>query len=177
MAEPAAPRAGGLLLVLFVLLAPLIIWVVAELALLIWVGAQFGLVKTILLVGASFVLGAGLAVRAGRKAVGRVRDAVAAGEPMLTQSDAGMLLTGALLLIVPGFLSDLVGLLFVLPFTRPMVRRVLSRVSSWAERKQADPAQVVVPGEVVTNDGTAEKADGPLILEGTIVELEEEERS
>lgn len=42
------------------------------------------------------------------------------------------MLVGGVLLLTPGFVTDVFGFLFVLPFTRPLVRRVLS---AYVERR------------------------------------------
>jgi UPF0716 protein FxsA len=40
-------------------------------------------------------------------------------------ADAALVLVGGVLLLTPGFITDVAGFLFVLPFTRPLVRRGL----------------------------------------------------
>ena len=39
-----------------------------------------------------------------------------------------LVLIGGTLLLTPGFLTDIVGFFFILPFTRPITRRWLQRV-------------------------------------------------
>ena len=60
------------------------------------------------------------------------------------------MLVGGTLLLTPGFLTDLVGFCFVLPITRPLARRALSRV---IERRLlggfAPWRGPVVPGSVI----------------------------
>ena len=43
-------------------------------------------------------------------------------------ADGALILVGGTLLVTPGFLSDVVGLFCILPFTRPLARAVLARV-------------------------------------------------
>jgi UPF0716 protein FxsA len=45
--------------------------------------------------------------------------------PSRQLADAALVLVGGTLLLTPGFLTDLVGFFFVLPFTRPIARRFL----------------------------------------------------
>ena len=39
-------------------------------------------------------------------------------------ADGALIVAGGALLLTPGFLTDVVGFLFILPFTRPLVRRL-----------------------------------------------------
>jgi UPF0716 protein FxsA len=41
-------------------------------------------------------------------------------------TDAALVLVGGTLLLTPGFITDIFGFFFVLPFTRPLARRGLS---------------------------------------------------
>ena len=65
----------------------------------------------------------------GARAWTALNDAYSQGKvPTGQLADAALVLVGGLLLIVPGFVSDLFGFLFLLPFTRPLgpeVHRVL----------------------------------------------------
>ncbi len=79
-------------------------------------------------------------------------------------ADAVMLLIGGMLMIPPGFILDLLGLLFVLPFTRPLVRRLsglLLRVRLVNRFASAWPGsgRQVIRGEVVHDEG--ELGPGP----------------
>ena len=47
--------------------------------------------------------------------------------PARELADAALILVGGTLLLTPGFLSDIVGFFFVLPFTRPVARVALTR--------------------------------------------------
>ena len=48
--------------------------------------------------------------------------------PARELADAALILIGGTLMLTPGFVSDAVGLFVILPFTRPLARRVLTRV-------------------------------------------------
>ena len=60
-------------------------------------------------------------------------------------ADATLVLIGGTLLLTPGFLTDIVGFFFILPFTRPITRRWLQRV---VERRLVDRSGIV-SGEVI----------------------------
>ena len=61
-------------------------------------------------------------------------------------TDAALVLVGGVLLLLPGFLTDLVGLLFVLPVTRPLTRRWLQAM---VERPGRGAVPAVIRGEVI----------------------------
>src|SRR5699024_3156465 len=46
--------------------------------------------------------------------------------PAAELTDAALVLTGGVMLMLPGFLTDLFGLMFLLPFTRPLARKLLA---------------------------------------------------
>lgn len=116
-------RVGWVLLVLFVVL-PLV-----ELYFLIQVGQVIGAWWTIALLVLDSILGAWLVKREGRRAWAALREALASGRmPHRELADGALVLVGGTLLMTPGFVSDVVGILLVLPLTRPLFRRVLARV-------------------------------------------------
>jgi UPF0716 protein FxsA len=109
------------LLLVGLLLVPLV-----EIVLLILVGQLIGVWPTILLVLVETLLGAYLVAHEGQRARVALRTAVNSGQmPARELTDAALVLVGGVLLLLPGFLTDLVGLVFVLPFTRPVTRRWL----------------------------------------------------
>lgn len=112
----------SVLAVLFVVV-PLV-----ELYILIQVGQVIGALWTILLLIAVSVLGSYLIKREGRRAWEALRVALESHKmPARELADGALILIGGTLLLTPGFLSDVVGLFFVLPFTRPVARRLLTQ--------------------------------------------------
>ena len=105
----------------------LILWPVAELFVAIVVANAIGVLPTVLLLIASWPLG-GWALRTrGRAAWRRFGDAVASGRPPGRAAiDGALVLVGGLLMIVPGFITDVLGALLLLP-TRAAVRGLLIR--------------------------------------------------
>lgn len=113
----------GVLVVLFVLV-PL-----AEIYVLIQVGQVIGALWTILLLIAVSVLGSYLIKREGGRAWRALREALESHRmPSRELADGALILIGGTLLLTPGFLTDFVGLFFVLPFTRPVTRRLLTEL-------------------------------------------------
>jgi len=107
-----------LLLVLFILVP------IAELYVIIQVGEAIGVLPTIALLIADSVLGSLLMRAQGRAAWRRFNAAIAEGRvPTREVLDGVLVIAGGLALLTPGFLSDVVGLLFLLPPTRALIRR------------------------------------------------------
>ncbi|WP_165674428.1 FxsA family protein [Metapseudomonas otitidis] len=116
------------------LLLPLI-----ELAVLIKVGSVIGVFPTLLLLVATALLGSFMLRIAGVATAWRARERLARGElPEQEMLEGLMIAVGGGLLLLPGFISDLFGLVCIIPFTRRLViRRVLQRVTRQAERQRA----------------------------------------
>jgi UPF0716 protein FxsA len=114
-----------------VLLPLVIIFVIvpiAELALIIQVGEAIGVWWTIALLVGDSVLGSMLMRSQGRAAWRRFNQATSAGRvPAREAIDGVLVIFGGALLLTPGFISDILGLLLLLPPTRAVARRVLVR--------------------------------------------------
>jgi UPF0716 protein FxsA len=103
---------------------------VVELAAFVLVTRWLGLPWTVLLMLATSAVGVLLVRREGVRAWRRFRLAFEAGEPPGVRVADGLVgLVGALLLAVPGFVTDVVGLLLLLPFVRPLARHRVQRLA------------------------------------------------
>jgi UPF0716 protein FxsA len=112
--------------VLPVLLLLFIVVPVAELAVIIAVGREIGVGPTVLVLLADAVLGSLLARSQGRAAWRRFSEALQAGRPPAREVlDGALVLLGGALLLTPGFLTDIAGILLLLPPSRAIARRVL----------------------------------------------------
>jgi len=136
---------------------------IVEIYLLIQLGQVVGPWWTILILIADGVLGSYLIKLEGGRAWRALRQTLDEGRMPATElADGALILVGGTLLVTPGFVSDVLGLFCILPFTRPLARRVLAGyvtrrlVTSGAVRfetaPQRDGTHRVVPGEVV-DDG------------------------
>lgn len=128
-------------------------FILAEVALLVWVSTQIGW-WTFLALMVSTVLGAYLLQREWRKAWKQLGESVKTGTlPAGRTADAVLVLLGGFMLIMPGFITDVIGLLLLLPFTRPGVRSVLGWwVSRTMSGTHTAPGSTVIEGEVVEQD-------------------------
>ncbi|MGR6920475.1 FxsA family protein [[Actinomadura] parvosata] len=98
---------------------------VLEIWLLIQVGSVIGGPATVALLIADSLLGAWLVRREGRRAWRALRTALESGRmPDKELADGGIILVGGTLLLTPGFFTDVFGFLCLIPFTRPMMRRL-----------------------------------------------------
>jgi UPF0716 protein FxsA len=110
------------------LVALFIIVPIAELAVIIQVGQAIGVWWTIAILVADSILGSVLMRSQGRAAWRRFNEAVGGGRvPAREVADGVLVIFGGALLLTPGFLSDIFGLLFLLPPTRALIRRVFLR--------------------------------------------------
>ncbi|GFN33828.1 FxsA family protein [Paenibacillus xylaniclasticus] len=110
------------------MLAFLIMIPLFELWLIVQVGDWLGGGTAFLLLLAGGVGGFYLARMEGRKAWIEVQNQIRLGQPPgHAMLDGLCILLGGILLMIPGFLSDIVGLTLLFPFTRPLYRRVMLR--------------------------------------------------
>ena len=111
----------ALVLVLLFIVVPIV-----ELYVLIQIGQAIGILPTIALLILDSVLGAALMRAQGRATWLRFNRALAEGRvPGREVVDGVLVIFGGALLLTPGFLSDILGLVLLIPPTRALVRRVL----------------------------------------------------
>jgi UPF0716 protein FxsA len=110
----------------FVLLALFIGLPILELYVIIQVGGAIGVWPTIALLIADSILGTILFRSQGRTAWARFNRALAEGRvPGREVFDGAMVILGGALLVTPGFITDIFGLICLIPPTRALVRRLL----------------------------------------------------
>ncbi len=109
---------------------------IAELYLLITVGSHIGVMPTIALVLLTGVAGAWLARMQGMATMLRVRQSLQQGVmPAEELLDAFIILAAGVVLLTPGFLTDIAGLLLLIPYTRNAFKRWLRRTfDTWMRR-------------------------------------------
>lgn len=147
-------------LVLLFIAVPLV-----ELYVIIQVGQEIGALWTIAILVADSVLGSVLMRSQGRAVWRRFNAALAAGRPPAREViDGALVIFGGALLLTPGFMTDLLGLVLLLPPTRAVVRRAL--VARFASRVvvsvagRASRRRPGAPGEFDV-EGTATEYDPP----------------
>ena len=126
---------------------------IAELAVIIQVGEAIGVWWTIAILIADSILGSVLMRAQGRAAWRRFTDAMQGGRvPAREVLDGALVMFGGLLLLTPGFITDILGLALLVPPTRALVRAVLARRLMKRMVVSMTPPRVQ-PDDIV--DGTA----------------------
>ena len=127
-----------------------------EIYTLIQVGQVIGAWWTVLLLVLDSMVGAWLVRREGGRAWRALTTALQTGRmPTQELADAGLVLVGGTLMLTPGFVTDAVGILLILPLTRPLARRLLAKVvarrllGGQTNRPGPGSGGSVVRGEVV----------------------------
>jgi UPF0716 protein FxsA len=112
-----------LLLILLFIAVP-----IAELAVIIQVGQAIGVWWTIAILVADSILGSMLMRSQGRAVWRRFNATLQSGRPPAREvADGVLVIFGGALLLTPGFITDVFGLLFLLPPTRALIRRLFLR--------------------------------------------------
>ena len=108
---------------------------VIEIYLLIKIGGHIGAAKTALLVIATGFAGAYLARMQGLQTMLKVRLSLQQGQlPTEELLDAVLIFVAGVVLLTPGFITDAVGLLLLIPETRFYAKRFIrKRLESWKE--------------------------------------------
>lgn len=146
----------GLLALLF-LVVP-----VAELYVIVQVTHGIGVGETILLLIAISVVGAWLAKAAGVSVLNRLQRTVRAGKvPSAELVDGALVLFAGALMITPGFLSDALAILLLLPPSRAVVRAAVLR-----KIRAGGGALNIVVGGRRSPDSTRPASDGVWDVEG-----------
>ncbi|WP_019349413.1 FxsA family protein, partial [Pseudomonas syringae] len=112
---------------------------VLELFLLVRVGMSIGFLWTFLLVVATSMLGLFVMRVAGFATALRARESLARGElPAQEMLEGLMVAVGGGLLLLPGFISDILGVICLLPITRRLlISKVRRRAEDQAMRQRA----------------------------------------
>lgn len=125
------------------LFAAFLVMPLIEIYLIVQVGQQIGAVPTVLILLADSLLGAWLVKREGLRTWRSLRSRLgSSGVPGNELADGALVLVGGTLLLTPGFVTDVAGFLLILPFTRPVIRRLVLRTAMRrAVRAAAHPPQ------------------------------------
>lgn len=147
----------ALLVALFIVVPIVELWVIIE------IGSLIGILPTIALLIADALLGSLLLRHQGRGAWRRFNDALSQRRfPGREVADGLLIAVGGTLLLTPGFVTDVFGLILLVPPTRAIVRRLMR---GYVTRRfvivgAAGPAPSSGPaGRTYDYDSTAEEVD------------------
>ena len=118
-----------------------------EIAIFIAVALKLGVLAALALTILTSLAGMAVIRHAGHRAVAQVRGAFGDRTVSRVELDGRGFLTvlGGFLLLLPGFLTDALGLLLLLPLTQQWIRAALRRVVARAERASGRPEVVDLP--------------------------------
>ena len=157
-------------------LLPLLLFPFLELWLMIVIGDETGAWAVILWLVAMIVIGMNLLRYLGAASMLKVAQNMHAGEfPAETIADGVLKAIGAVLLIIPGFITDAIALLCFIPlFRRLLLRRWVTRMSArsagFAHRQSPFGPDTFGDGEVYEHDGGATPSGGKKSTEGLLIE-------
>jgi UPF0716 protein FxsA len=131
-----------------------------ELYILIEVGSSIGAVTTIFIIVFTGVLGGLLLHQQGMRNMTRMRQSMEKGEiPALAMFESMFVFAAAILLIVPGFITDAIGLFFLItPLRLWLIRKImgLQRFKPPGDDQQGPPAagggRNIIDGEFTRDD-------------------------
>ncbi len=150
---------GCLLLLFFLVFFPY-----AEFVVMGKVAARIGVLQTILLLFSSAVLGSSLAKHQGMVILQRIQASLAERRPPTVEMVDGLLVfLGGVLFVLPGFISDILGLILVFPLTRVLVRWFVLR---------GFQAHILSSGNQAVGATSPAGAPGPSINKGGAVDAE-----
>jgi UPF0716 protein FxsA len=148
----------------------LLLFPVLELFVLVKVGMSIGFLATFLLVVVGSMLGVFVVRVAGLATAMSARESLARGElPAQQMMDGLMMTVGGGLLVLPGFISDVLGLICLMPFTRRLlVNKVRQRAQDQAARQRAFADDMHSAGPAASRPGARQ----PEVIEGEVIEGE-----
>lgn len=139
-----------------------------ELWLLIKVGSAIGALATLLLLILSGFLGMYLLRHQGLATLAKFqRDMQAGQRPAKSLLEGMMMLLGGLLFIIPGFFTDIIGLILLLPPTRYLLVKLLLKngvvsVAGYQHTQTSRSSSADIEGEVIrSTDDTKNSLDRP----------------
>ena len=133
---------------------------ILEISLIVQAGRLLGVLPTLGMLLLTSALGAWLARREGRRAWTALSTAFTSGKMPTGE------LTGGIMLLFPGFLTDLLGLVFLVPATRPLTRVLIAWTVARTAQKQG------ISLDQVTRSGPGAAQGGGVIIPGEVADPE-----
>ena len=159
------------------LLVALVVVPLAEIYVLIQVGQVIGAWWTIALLVADSLIGGWLIRREGGRAWRALNTALQSGRmPARELADGALIVFGGALMLSPGFVTDALGILLILPVTRPVARRLLTtaltrRLVAGVVPAGGRPAGPWGPGTAPRTGPRTAQGPGP-VVRGDVVDDE-----
>ena len=134
-----------------------ILWIWAEIAAFIAIGGELGVILTIIGIFVTAMIGMWLLRTQGRAVMASLQGQVSRGEAPIASMAAGVsILGGAVLMLIPGYLTDAAGLVMFMPVIRTIIGAALLK---W----------VTTRGRFMMNAGSP-FSSGPLVVDILLVD-------
>lgn len=147
--------------------------IVAELASIAIVSDLVGWLWTMAALAGAVVLGMSVLSGRGVAVMGAARSSMQAGEPVgAVMADGALVALAGVLLVIPGFVTDVVALALLLPPVRVLVRR---RASRWFEHKLVMVGGPGMGGFGRDRSGASDPSDGFIDVEGSEVRVPDDD--
>lgn len=151
---------------------------VVEVSVLVLVGQAIGVLPTIGLLIAAAAVGSWLLRREGRRALQEFSEAARLRRPPAREiSDGVLIAAGGILILIPGLVSDVAALLFLLPPTRAVLRGRMQRAAE--RRSAAMQEQMRAQGWPAAGTGQAHQqrrsSGGDDVVDGEVVSVTEDD--
>ena len=128
---------------IFKLFLILLVVPVFEIYLLIKVGSLIGGIPTVALLLLISLLGAYLVRSQGFRIITQIREELALGRlPAAQLLDGALVFVGGVLLLTPGFFTDFLGIFFLIPLTRNLIKLWLGL---WLQARLSRKGTIVIP--------------------------------
>lgn len=132
--------------------AVFLIWPLVEIALFVTLGSALGLGLTLLVVLGTGVLGVAILRGQGMQSAGRLRAGMASlRNPLAAAGSDALRMLAAVLLVLPGFLTDALGLLLLIPPVRSLIIALIVRRFGVASMQSDQPVRradgIIIDGE------------------------------
>jgi UPF0716 protein FxsA len=155
-----------LLIVIFIGLPILEVWIMSQVARVVGV---WPMLATLVI----HAVGGGLLMRyEGMRAWHALTNAYSTGKvPTGHLADAALILLGGILLMMPGYVTDVVGFLFLFRWTRPFARKIVAFFVARRSKQVPAPRRRGGSGDSFTGrppDGPPKRANGPTIIPGDV---------
>ncbi|EQD84639.1 UPF0716 protein FxsA [Saccharopolyspora erythraea NRRL 2338] len=167
------------------ILVLLLVAAIVEISVLVAIGQVIGVWPTLGLLVVAAVLGSWLVRREGRRTLREINEAVRAKRPPTREfADGALIAVGGILIILPGFVSDVLGLLCLFPPTRALARRRMQRAAErrsqqmqdqvWLHTQRIRREQTAAGGGAAAGFGSRSGADDG-VIDGEVISVTEDD--
>lgn len=157
------------------IVALLFVAVVAEISVLIFVASHIGVLLTLALLLVAALAGGWLLRREGRRTLREFSEAARQRRPPTRELADGVLIAaGALLIALPGLISDVAGLFCLFPPTRALLRRRVHRAAERHSRTMQETIRQQAAAGFGSPGASARRGDDD-VIDGEVISVEDDD--